>query len=496
MRGLMMMSNHYLADDYTWLKLGDIEQSKVDSIINGLITVQEYRAPFTNDFYSRYNYRYMAVNNEAAALNILKTTLYSLAPIINKMFQAELNADPDYAQRSVDTLLDRDVDRTGTVTDDGEGTNNYTDTNVGTDYAYTKNYGKYDVTVKDTSVKETKVEPDATSAGDTVTVEHVGETGVAKDKVTEKKKDTIKTTEAFSDYNKDQVGTITKTNTPAAETITKTVSGTAGLPNSINTAVTGFTGTAGNGSIVNNTTPSDVAMGSFSNAQESVVYQTLGKDQSGEYTFNKEVTTYGTPDGQGGTTPFRESMNGTKTTTVEPSVQNGNTSESESEYTNNKSGSLDSGIENYSVDNVNELNKEVTKDKTTTKRTQSETTTVTGKDTGTGGVTTTYDYGEKEGSGAHPLSSDTDRGSNYTDTFGQTTTNTNTNTRDLNDHEETSYAGYTIDRSTLTERYIELLKSNKLFDFVFNKLDNCFAASYEMDYRDFWDIKEPLRVVV
>lgn len=494
-RGLMIMSNHYLADDYTWLKLGDIEQSKIDSIINGLITVQDYKAPFTNDFYSRYNYRYMAVNNETAALKILEHTMYSLAPIINKMFQAEKDADPSYTQKNVDTRLDRDQSHTGTVTDTDNGTNNFTDTYVDTGYNNSKTYGKYETLTQDTSSKETTVTPDATSNGDTVTVEHREVTGAAKDKVTQKTKDTVKTTESYQDYNKDQTGTVTKTNTPAAETITKTVTGTAGLPNSINTAVSGFSGSAGTGSVVSSATPAEVASGSFSQAQESVTYQTLGKDAvSGEYTFNKEVTTYGAPDGQGGTTPFRESMNGTKTTTVEPSGNNTESSKVDTEYTNSKSDSVTIGGNTFSVSNMNEVHKTGYEDKTTTKRTQSETTTVTGKDTSNGqGVKTTYDYGTKEGT---PLSNDTQTGTQSTLGHAQTTTNNSQNLRNLADTEDVHYDGYTVDRSTLTENYIKLLKNNKLFDYVFSMLENCFAAGYEMDYRDFWDVKEPLRTVV
>ena len=83
-----------------------------------------------------------------------------------------------------------------------------------------------------------------------------------------------------------------------------------------------------------------------------------------------------------------------------------------------------------------------------------------------------------------------------TNTGAVTSTNTGTvgnqgtNNTTTNSTSEYNNKGFTVDRSVLTESFINLLKNDGIFDWFLKQYEEVFSPSFCMDSREYEDVKQ------
>lgn len=302
-----MMFSTYITADKRWLKFGDLLlDNETVTQINEYLTMnleQNYdiRNIILNELTHRYKYRYLCFNDSVAWLVMFDALVKSmrLEYVLHRDSWLKLNVE------WIDTDFLREISRETTADDSRTSnttignTQTTTNTSITTSTNTPNTTSTSNTTVNDTSkytdtTAKTGTDRTSTTGTNTVTpnltITDSGTNG-ATTTVTD---NTVTTTNTSGDTG--QIGVKTTATTPAADTVTKTITTAISPPMNAADSIAGQTSGAEtiHSDNINNNTPFEIASnGYISGGQENITYQNLQREENGNYKQNITTETYG-----------------------------------------------------------------------------------------------------------------------------------------------------------------------------------------------------------
>ena len=527
-----------------WLKLGDIKKTDITNVLNNAFeNTTDYNSAFVNYFISKNRYRYMFINNEHIVLDYMDNISQVLRPKLYKILQTELQTNPEFA------LFNHDLTNKGTLSNTQTGTNSNTQTlntsvKTDTNNTNTTTYGKTDTqtglttnnltnkTTYNTSDEKTGTDvltQTQTGSSETVTTDtrryKVENTKTGTETNNGEKSNNEDTTSTSNTHNTEDNNTVTHTensksgvrtvtDTPCAQVITKTITTQLNAPQSLAGVINGVPrpngseGVADLSPVADNLvyadnhqadfhpgTPLEVDSRHLTNVQENVSYPALARDENGNYKQNITTETFG----QNTATGIEPLQDNTKVTlTLNDGAEHNNETNSEVSstgkvntkgtskntltFTNRKDTQEYTGSDTTS----NNLKVKVTPNTTTNNQTvYNNTNSKSGDDTTTN--TGTVNVANTNTLSGKDINANT---GTVTSTNTGTVGNQGTNNTTTNSVSEYNNKGFTVDRSVLTESFINLLKNDGIFDWFLKQYEEVFSPSFCMDSREYEDVKQ------
>ena len=527
-----------------WLKLGDIKKTDITNVLNNAFeNTTDYNSAFVNYFISKNRYRYMFINNEHIVLDYMDNISQVLRPKLYKILQTELQTNPEFA------LFNHNLTNKGTLSNTQTGTNSNTQTlntsvKTDTNNTNTTTYGKTDTqtglttnnltnkTTYNTSDEKTGTDvltQTQTGSSETVTTDtrryKVENTKTGTETNNGEKSNNEDTTSTSNTHNTEDNNTVTHTensksgvrtvtDTPCAQVITKTITTQLNAPQSLASVISGVPRPNGSEGVAdlspvadnlvyadNNQadfhpgTPLEVDSRHLTNVQENVSYPALARDENGNYKQNITTETFGQDTGTG-IEPLQE--NTKVTLTLNDGAQHNNESNSEVSSTgkvNTKGTSKNTLTFTNRKDTQEYTGSDTTSNNLKVKVTPNTTTnnqTVYNNTNSKSGDDTTTNTGTVNVANTNTLSGK-DINANIgavTSTNTGTVGNQGTNNTTTNSTSEYNNKGFTVDRSVLTESFINLLKNDGIFDWFLKQYEEVFSPSFCMDSREYEDVKQ------
>ena len=514
-----------------WLKLGDIKKTDITNVLNNAFeNTTDYNSAFVNYFISKNRYRYMFINNEHIVLDYMDNISQVLRPKLYKILQTELQTNPEFA------LFNHDLTNKGTLSNTQTGTNSNTQTlntslKTDTQTGLTTN-NLTNKTTYNTSDEKTGTDvltQSQTGSSETVTTDtrryKVENTKTGTETNNGEKSNNEDTTSTSNTHNTEDNNTVTHTensksgvrtvtDTPCAQVITKTITTQLNAPQSLASVISGVPRPNGSEGVAqlspvadnlvytNNNqadfhpgTPLEVDSRHLTNVQENVSYPALARDENGNYKQNITKETFG-EDTPTGVEPLQDNTKVTLTknegaehnnetnsdVTSTGKVNSKGTSKNTLTFTNRKDTQEYTGSDTSS----NNLKVKVTPNTTTNNQT------VYNNTNSKSGDDTTTNTGTVNVANTNTLSGkdiNTNTGA-VTSTNTGTVGNQGTNNTTTNSTSEYNNKGFTVDRSVLTESFINLLKNDGIFDWFLKQYEEVFSPSFCMDSREYEDVKQ------
>lgn len=475
--------------------------------------------------------------------------------VVSNNTQTKTGTDKTVVEHNTTVTKNNVEDTTNTKSINGTVTTIGTQKKTGTDDINNESTKTtIDTSIKSETNIRTGSEQDTGNSTGTTDTTNTGDVTVTKTSGSNRTLDDTTTKTNSGTTTQNQKGVKTTTEIPAAQIITKDITMNIVAPQSQSGFVSDIAENSTGGvnvvqaASVTGSTPFETDERRISGAVENVHYAGLLREPTGNYAENKTTETWGFDDtplktetvldnketiGKTGEHNIIEDVNATgEDKTIDNSKFNVQTSSNDTKtktYNNLKDEKTITGKDTNSsnlkvTDNGNQTttyNNTITDNNTvTTDNTDSLTGKVTSngtdKTTGTDTTNTTYNTTIQDDTTTTTNNTDNlkgkvvDNGTQHTtgtdnntvtyDTnlkdVGNTTSNsdvTSTGTSDSTTTNENSNNGFNVDRSELTHSFINLLKNDGIFKWFVKQYEDCFASSYDLDCRAWYECTYPVR---